>query len=621
MRNRLIVKSFYNFLVLSGFILFTVTNGLSKTITRVEPAFWWTGMKNDTLQIVVGGKNIGKAKAEINYPGVSLINQKVGSNPDYIFLYLTIKPNTKPGSFNIKFSGKGIKENVNYQLKSRNNEVKAQGYNASDAIYLIMPDRFANGNTANDEIPGMLEGVKRNADFGRHGGDLKGVMNHLDYIKNLGMTAIWLNPVQENDMPKSSYHGYAITDFYNVDRRFGTMEEYLQFVKTSHSKGLKVVQDMVMNHAGTEAWFVKTPPDSNFLNNWPTYTHSNFRTTAVTDPHAAESDVKAMTRGWFDNTMADMNQQNKLMADYLIQNCIWWIEYACIDAIRMDTYPYPDKDFMNRWSREIMNEYPGFTLVGEVWVTQPALAAYFVKDSHVGRNWQGGLPTVTDFPLKDAIAAAVNENGGWESGLAKVYNTLALDFLYETPERNLIFADNHDLTRVATIAKGNFNKFKQAMVMVATLRGVPEVYYGTEIFMEGEEKYHPSLRRDFPGGWAGDSASVLENRNLSSRQTEALSFIKNLFNWRKTNSAIHTGKLIQYIPEDNIYVYFRLGNAPGKGVATIINGNNETKQLKLKRFAELQNVKSGREIISQSEINLSQPEISLPSQGALVIEY
>jgi glycosidase len=467
----------------------------------------------------------------------------------------------------------------------------------------------------------MLEaGGKRKVERGRHGGDLEGAIQHLDYFSKLGVTTLWHTPVQENDMPHASFHGYAITDHYNVDKRFGGNAVYLDYIQKAHAKGLKVVMDMVMNHIGTNHYWFKDMPDSSFINFWPTYTRSNFRATAVTDPYASDYDQKQMVKGWFDKTMADVNGANPLVADYMIQACIWWIEHGCIDDIRMDTYPYPDKYFMNAWATRITNEYPNLNLVGEALNRDPHLVAYFVRNHKNYNGFNSTLPTAFDFPLSKNILDGLNDDKiDWDNGLIKIYNTLAADFLYETPNRNTTLLSNHDLTRPLTYLKGNVKKNKLALAILLTTRGTPQLYYGEEWAMEGDVKNDADVRKDFAGGWAGDSANFFTGKNISPKQQGMFDYYQKLLQWRKTSTVIHTGKLTQFIPDSNVYVYFR--HTPTAQVMVVVNNHKKPKELKLDKFAErLKNSpKAGMDIISGAQLDLNR-DLKLEPETALIIE-
>jgi glycosidase len=528
---------------------------------HVEPPFWWTGMENPSVQILFHdqGTNIGSYKVEIAYQGVTLKEVKKVENPHYLFLTLEISPSAKAG--NVPFTFRDGKKSFVYQyaLKTKSTDKdRIRGFNSSDVLYLIMPDRFANGDIKNDSLPGMFEGVHREKGMSRHGGDLKGISDHLDYIKDLGVTAVWLNPVLENNQQKSSYHGYAITDLYQADKRFGGNEAYLSFIDKSHQLGLKVIQDMVMNHIGNDHWLMHDLPEKDWIHQFPEFTRSNYQGNVISDPYQSKFDADKMSHGWFDTTMPDVAQENPLFATYLIQNTLWWIEYAGIDGIRMDTHPYPDKDFMSRWAGEVMRAYPSFNIVGEVWLQNSIPAtAYWQKGMKNADGYDSNLPTVTDFPFCFTVAQALNEAGGWDSGMRRLYNLLSQDFIYPAAANNLTFLDNHDMTRFFLLVKRDLKKYKMGLTFLLTTRGIPEIYYGTELLMDGDGGHHPDIRKDFPGGWPGDKVNAFTKEGRTSAQNEAFDFLRTLLNWRKDQEVIHHGKLKHFIPENNIYVYFR----------------------------------------------------------------
>ncbi len=589
-------------------------------IQRVEPLHWWVGMKNPTLQIVVYGKDIAANKVSLAYPGVTLSEVVAVENPNYLFLYLLISPETQAGNLPLKFKNGKTEVVRNYELKKR---VKAgeqyKGFDASDVMYLLMPDRFANGDKSNDQIAGMNQGYDRKNDFGRHGGDIKGIVNNLDYIKDMGFTTLWINPLLENDQPKESYHGYAITDFYNIDRRFGNNEDYRQLVEKSHQKGLKVVKDVVLNHCGNQHWFIKDLPMANWIHQFPTYTRSNFRLATVLDPHASKFDQDLMVKGWFDEHMPDLDVRNRYLGDYLIQNNIWWIEYAQLDGIRLDTQPYPHKAYITRWTKAIMTEYPNFNIVGEVWEDKPAAVSYFQKDAKTLDGYNSEMPSVTDFPLAFAISGAVNENDGWDSGTSKLYYVLAQDGLYPNPDNNVIFADNHDISRIATNFNKEVKKMKMATVILLTSRGIPQYFYGTEIIMEGPGNNHGKLRTDMPGGWEGDEVNVFTQKGLSADQLEVLNFTKKVLNWRKTNKTIHTGKLMQFLPDNNIYTYFRY--TENESVMVILNNHpTEERNVDYKRYAErLTGYSSAYNVVTGETIS-DLKNMKVPAKTAIILE-
>lgn len=588
-------------------------------IQRVEPPFWWVGMKNTELQVLVYGKDIASASVSIQYDGVSLNSIVKTENPNYQFLYLTIAPTAKSGMVPITFQSGKKKRVVNYELKSREREAAAvKGFDPSDVIYLIMPDRFANGDDTNDWLPGMLEKVDRANPTGRHGGDLKGIENNLKYIKDLGVTALWLNPVQENNQPKESYHGYAITDFYKIDPRFGNNEYYNNLVKKCHDMGMKVVMDMVFNHCGNEHWFIKDLPSKNWIHQFPEFTNSNYRLATTIDPYASKFDVDKMQQGWFDRHMPDLNQHNQQLATYLIQNSIWWVENSQLDGIRMDTHPYPYKDFMASWCKAVMTEYPNFNIVGEVWEEHVLLASYFQNTLNNPDGYQGNLPSVTDFPVMAALNRAFNEKDGWEEGLTRIYYALIQDFNYVNANNNVTFLDNHDLTRYATSVGGDLQKQKLGFAALLTLRGIPQLFYGGELGFFGEGSNHGKLRLDMPGGWKGDTRSVFTSEGRTKEENELYTYLQTLLNWRKSKEVIHTGKLMHFIPENNMYVYFRYNET--ESVMVILNNSTEEKTLNTKRFAErLSGFSSGKNVITNTNITNLQ-ELTIPAKAATIIE-
>jgi len=582
-------------------------------LERVEPAFWWVGMKNTKLQLIVHGQNIASRSVKMNYPGVKLMFKHTVENPNYLFLDLDISTSAKPGSFSINFDKAGEKSiTYTYQLLTRNRSVtRAQGVTSKDLIYLIMPDRFSNGDPANDSQPGMREtGTHRDSMYARHGGDIQGVMNHLDYLKDLGITTVWLTPEIENDEPHASYHGYAVTDHYKTDPRYGTNELYKQYVEKCHSMGLKVIKDLVHNHVGTEHWFIRDMPMKSWVHQWPKYTNSNFRYGAVTDPHAAPSDTKLMLDGWFDRRMADMNENNPYVQNYLTQNHIWWIEYAGVDGFRLDTYPFNDAAYMADWAKKVKAEYPNFSIFGEVLDDEVSFEAYFTQGNTVNRGFDTHLPGITDAALKDAIAEALNGKPEWKGGVNRLYNTLAQDYMYQDATRNCIFLDNHDMSRFFSVVKEDFNKYKAGMAILLTMRGIPQMYYGDEILMAGYSNPDGLVRSDFAGGWAEDKVNKFTAAGRTQKENEAFNYVRALANYRKGSTALQTGKLMQYIPQNGIYVYFRYDAK--RTVMIIYNSNDKDATLDTGRFtermagfAQAKNVITGEQLPAINNISVS----------------
>ena len=593
------------YLVWTGNTSKVVAQERGLTFNHVEPPFWWTGMKSGLLQILFHHKDadLNKFKATVKYGGVALKEIRTVENPHYVFITLQISPSAKAGKIPIEFTSGKDSFTHHYELKNKSKATdRIQGFNSSDVVYLIMPDRFANGDPKNDSIAGMHEGVNRQRGESRHGGDLKGIEDHLGYIKDLGVTTLWLNPVLENNQKKSSYHGYAITDLYQVDRRFGGNDAYLSFINKSHQMGLKVIQDMVMNHIGNDHWLLHDLPEKNWVHQFPEFTRSNYLGNVISDPYQSSYDARKMSDGWFDTTMPDVAQENPLFATYLIQNTLWWIEHAGIDGIRMDTHPYPEKEFMAKWASEVLREYPAVNIVGEVWLQNSIPAtAYWQKGMKNKDGYDSHLPTVTDFPFCFTVPQALNETPGWDSSMRRLYTLLSQDFIYPDAANNLIFLDNHDLTRFFLSVKRDVKKFKMGIAFMLTTRGIPQLYYGTELLMDGDGGHHPNVRLDFPGGWPGDTVNAFTREGRSAQQNEAFDFLRTLLNWRKDQKVIHSGKLKHFIPESNIYVYFRYNTE--NTVMVIMNANDNEKSLDTKPFAEaLQRFSKGTDVLTNSEV-------------------
>ncbi len=587
------------------------------TLNRVEPPFWWTGFKNPSLQLMVYGERISETKPEIKYEGVELVTSSAVENPNYLFLDLRLSPNVKPGKFEITFkqNGKTI-VTTTYELKAREkNSSQRVGFNTTDVMYLIMPDRFVNGDPSNDSMPESLEKANRANPDGRHGGDLKGIQDHLDYIKDNGYTAIWVNPVLENNMPDISYHGYSTTDFYKVDSRFGTNADYQTLSAEAKKKGIKMVMDMIFNHCGSSHWWMKDMPMKDWINEYPAYKITNHKKATVQDPYGSEIDSKEFTDGWFVPTMPDLNQRNPYMANYLIQNSIWWIEYVGLDGIRMDTYPYPDKQMMSDWTKKVMDEYPNFNIVGEEWNTNPAAVAFWQKGKTNPNGYTSYLPSLMDFPTQNAIVQSMNEN----DGLNRLYETLALDYLYPKADNLVTFAENHDTERFFSAIGENIPKYKTAMTFLMTTRGIPQVYYGSEILMTGFKRDGDgALRKDFPGGWQGDQINGFKGVGLTAAQLDVQQFMKKLVNWRKGKDVIHNGLLKHYYPTNNFYVYFRYSEK--ETVMVILNLNSEEKTLNTSRFAEsLKGFTSAKEVMSGNAVN-DLNNIVLPAKTSMILE-
>lgn len=592
-------------------------------IDRIAPNFWWSGMKNPELQIMLYGKNIATSAVSVTGKNIVLKETVRQDSPNYLFLYLDLT-DAPAQTFNIVLTQGKKKTAVPYELKQRVRKGSdIQGFTSEDVLYLIMPDRFANGNPGNDIVEGMLEKkIDRNDPFARHGGDLAGIANHLDYIADLGVTAIWLNPTQENDMPDGSYHGYAITDYYQIDRRFGTNEEFKTLVDQAHSKGLKVVMDMIFNHCGSENYLFRDKPSKEWFNFHSEYVQTSFKTASVMDVHASQYEKKIATDGWFTQVMPDLNQRNRHVARYLIQSSIWWIEYAGINGIRQDTHPYADYDFMSQWCKEVLEEYPYFNIVGETWLNSNVLVSYWQKDSKLAAPKNSNLPTVMDFPLQGLMNQAFDEETTeWAGGLYKLYDYQTQDLVYANPMNLLTFLDNHDTSRFATTDEKaeNLTRYKQAITFLLTTRGIPQIYYGTEILMTGDKgKGDGDLRKDFPGGWQDDTTENFTANGRTAMQNEAFDFTRKLLNWRKGNEVLGKGTLKHYSIQNGTYVYERKYN--GRSVVVMMNGTGQAQTLNLTPYREILPQAEAKDFLSGRTVTLGET-LELQPREILLLEF
>lgn len=590
-------------------------------IKHLEPLNWWVGMQHPELQLMVHGENMSALTPEINYAGVTVVGTEKTDNKNYLFINLRIADTTKPGKFTIAFKqGDKLITKTDYRLEPRaKNSAARKGFNTSDAIYLLMPDRFANGNRANDSKADQLEKFNRSISGGRHGGDLKGMQNHLDYIASMGFTMVWPTPLVENNQEHYSYHGYSATNHYKIDSRFGTNEDFKQYVAAANKKGVGVIQDIVLNHIGSGHWWMADMPAKDWLNFPEKYTETTHRRTAIHDPHAAPEDAKLFSDGWFVKTMPDLNQRNPLLATYLIQNSVWWVEYANLSGIREDTYSYSDKNFLSAWGKHLLEEYPNFNIVGEEWTSNHAIVASWQKGKKNDNGYVSYIPSMMDFPVHDAMRIALNENEGWSTGFIKLYETIANDFIYADPTHMVVFPENHDTSRIYSALDGNLHLYKNALVLSATTRGIPQFFYGSEVLATSpKERDDGAVRSDMPGGWAGDKINAFTGKGLNAQQKDAQDFVKTLLNWRKTSDAIKTGKLMHYVPEKSTYVYFRYTDS--KTVMVVLNKNAQDSQLDLARYqAMIKGKTSGKNILTGEILDLSKG-LSLKAMTPVVIE-
>ncbi len=581
-------------------------------------------MPVDTLEIMFYGRNAGEMN--ITSPDARIIRQIHPPNARYLLVDIDTR-HLKPGTIHFFFeNNKGKKFRYDYPVKQRTDTSRHPcGFDSGDVIYLLMPDRFANGNPANDNHPSMAEKAERTNPGGRHGGDLEGIIRHLDYLKDLGITTLWLTPVFTDNEPVYSYHGYAATDYYNIDPRLGTNEDYRRLVIATHRQGLKIIMDYVTNHAGLHHWWVQDPPYPQWIHRWPDdstgFRRSGYRTESVFDPHGSHADRRSAIRGWFDRSMPDLNLEQPQLWRYLLQNALWWIEYAGIDGLRIDTYPYNPPRAMAQWVKALRKVYPRLGIVGETWFHQSGQIALWQKNSPVARatGFPAALPVVMDFTLYDAIRqmfAEKQQNGN--HGMARAYENYVNDFLYARPQNILVFAGNHDVSRIRSVVNNDFDKYKLALCLILCGRGIPQLYYGDEIGMTGrKEQGDGYLRKDFPGGWPGDKHNAFSPDGRTADQKQYFDFTRHLLHIRKNSQALRYGKMLQFAPQNNVYVFFR--QTPGEQIMVVVNNSNRAQNLKLDRFSEVLGANaSGKELLTGRQIKLS-GSLHIPSETFMLI--
>jgi glycosidase len=590
----------------------------------VQPEFWWAGMTNPELQILIHGENIGANEVSLTAKSCSITEIVRPENPNYLILYVNTE-NAVPEKFNIVLqNNKKKKTLIPYELRQRaDNARNVKGFDSSDVLYLIMPDRFANGDPKNDAIFGYA--TDRNNPDARHGGDFKGIENHLDYIEDLGVTAIWLNPVLENNMNENqyrAYHGYATTDFYKVDARFGTNEDYRNLIEKIHAKGLKVVMDMIFNHCGSDNFLFKDMPSEDWFNHGRNFVPTSHETAVQFDPYRTDYDFNAAVDGWFVDMMPDFNQRNRYVAKYFIQNSIWWIEFAGLNGIRQDTHPYANYEMMSRWCKEVIEEYPDFNIVGETWLYNNVAIAWWQKDSKLSAPKNSYLKTVMDFPLVYIMEKCFDEETGeWSGGFLRVHDYLSQDVVYENPMNLLVFSDNHDKSRFNRNAQdmANVDRTKQMLAFVLTMRGIPQLYYGTEILMTGDKTDGDGyLRKDFPGGWIGDNVDKFTPTGRTAKENEIFNFAKNLLKWRKGNDILAKGTFKHFAPYKGVYVYER--KAGNRSAVIFFNGTDSQQTVETERYREILPKNSAKEIISGKDYILSD-KITLQPRDVQILEF
>jgi neopullulanase len=603
------------------FVLASTAAVAAGRIERVEPASWWVGMKDDRLQLLVHGDRVADLAPRLRYPGVLITGVERVENPNYLFVNLRIAPETQPGTFRIDFlEGRKPVASRRYTLDARTpGSASRPGFGPQDVLYLVTPDRFANGNPGNDVVKGMPDPLNRAAPLGRHGGDLKGITNSLDYLAGMGFTQLWLNPVLENNQPEVSYHGYAITDFYRVDPRLGSNEDYRQLSQEARKRGIGLIKDVVLNHCGSGHWWMRDLPTGDWFNNGNTFKPTTHVREALQDIHAAAADGTQFSDGWFVEAMPDMNQRNRFLARYLIQHSIWWVEYAGLSGIRVDTYSYSDRDFLTEWSRRLMEEYPNLNIVGEEWSSSPSVISYWQRGRQPHDGYVSHLPSLFDFPLQESVALGLKEAEGWGSGLRRIYRVLAADNLYADPYNLVTFHDNHDMSRMLTSLGDRQDLNRMALAFLLTTRGIPQLFYGTEVLMRnpGTED-HGIIRSDFPGGWPGDTRNAFTGEGLSGDERAMQAYLKQLLQWRRTAPAIRDGKLTQYVPMGGVYVYFRHDDA--QKVMVILNNNDTGQTVATERFREnIGGATTGTDVITKQSQVLA-GGITVPAHSATILE-
>lgn len=593
-------------------------NGFSQSATKVYPTHWWTGMKNQKLQLMLRNVEGLPSTATISYPGIKVLKVYQPANKHYLFIDLQVSNSARPGKFNIRLGN----NSVQYELKARNKgrgETRNKGVGSEDLIYLIMPDRFSNGDPSNDKVAGLRDQtLNRDSIYHRHGGDLKGVEDHLDYLQDLGVTAIWMMPVIHNDMPERSEHGYAFTDHYTIEPRLGGMEAYSSLSNAIHDRGMKLVQDAVYNHVGLEHFLFRDLPDSSWFHFWPRYTQTNYREQPLMDVHSSRKDERRVSDGWFVPSMPDVNQKNPYFANYLIQHAIWSTEEFGLDGWRIDTYIYNDMEFMNRCNKALMDEFPKIHLFGETWVHGPLNQTFFVKNK-LNIPFKSNLPGITDFQLNMyGIVPAVNQPAGWTEGINRLHQTASHDFIYEDPMKQVIFLDNHDMSRFYSQVGEDRQKLKMGLAWLMTFRGIPQLYYGTEIGMKGISNPDGWVRLDFIGGWAEDaSRNKFTDAGRNDEEKDIFNYTRSLAKFRSTSSAIKKGKMMHFVPEGNVYVYFRYDK--DQTVMCLMNSGNDEATVATERFSErTQGFSKGIDVVSGKEQSLK--ELKVPGKSVLVLE-
>jgi glycosidase len=607
--------------LLAGLLMAVATLSDAQEIDRIEPPFWWTGFEHRELQLMLHGNNISLLTPAVERDGVSISRVVRVESPNYLFVYLDIEPNAEPGTFGITFSEGGYSFERTYELRGKNTDpAHTTGFSSADSIYLVIPDRFANGDPDNDEFYFLNDKLDREDPYGRHGGDLAGIENHLDYIAGMGFTSVWLTPVFESNEPVASYHGYSTTDHYTVDPRLGTNEQFRELTAKMKARGIGMIMDQVVNHAGTGHWWMDDLPTGDWLNFQEEPVLTPHRRTTNMDPYASEYDKRLHAGGWILESLPDLNQRNPLLADYLIQNSIWWIEYAGLQGIRIDSWPYADKQFLSEWARRIMREYPTFNIVGQEWSELPAVTSYWQRGRQNHDGYISYLPSVFDFPVQAAFVRALTSDPDSYSGVwMSLYELVGLDFLYPDPMNVVIFPGNQDMDRIYTRLDENFDLYRMAMVYYVTVRGIAQFFYGDEILVSHPDTSNlGEIRSDFPGGWDGDVVNAFSGDGLTGQQLEAQQLVSKLLNWRKNNAAVQHGEFMHFAPVKNVYAYFRFDE--NETIMVVLNRDDQVVTLDTARFAErIGNATHGTDVVSGERFNIEE-SLVLEPRSALLLE-
>lgn len=594
-------------------------------IKHVEPLSWWVGMTTP-LQIMVNGEGVSAYDVTIlpEKQGVEVTKVHKADSPNYIFVDVAIAKDAKADVYRLCFSDGKRKYEYEYVIAERRADSKyRESFTNADLVYLIMPDRFANGNPENDSTDDTAEKAQRSHPGRRHGGDLEGMMAHLDYIADLGATAIWSTPLLLDNENGASYHGYSCSDYYLIDPRFGSNELFKEYVEECHKRDLKVIMDIVPNHSSTTHWWYADQPFADWTHQWDKYTQSNWTFSTNMDFNASKSDLYQMESGWFDRSMADMNLDNPYLLHYFKQWAVWWVEYSDLDGFRVDTYPYNEKGPMSEWCKAVMAEYPNFNIVGEVWTSSIPQLAYWQGDNANKDGFNSNLKSIMDFPLHDAMRAAMTEAGSnvaWGQGMTRVYDVLSHDFVYHDLSNMMIMAANHDTDRIGDVCEGDSRKMKIVHTLLATLRGMPQILYGDELMFRSTDrsKGHPTLRVDFPGGWDGDAVNLFDMAQHSGAQKDVYDYTRAIMNWRKTKDVIHSGKTMHFIDRDNTYAYFRYDD--NDVVFVYINNTDSVREIPWARYAEIaEGLTEGRDVITGEMVTMSGAKVA--PMSALVVEF